>query len=73
MKQPRKAVIRGGKIIYDVEAEISKPNEMQARANRQEMKTKHRKNLLQKNETAYYKAYPEQAKNLSDETRRLLS
>lgn len=66
-------MIRNGQIVYDVDAELLKPNETSARANREDTKTKHRKDLLQKNEVAYYKAFPEQAKNLSDETRRLLS
>jgi hypothetical protein len=68
------ARIINGKIVYTEEhAPASLPNEMQARANREDMKVRHRKDLLQRNEVAYYRAYPEQAKNLSDETRRLLS
>jgi len=69
----KKAVIRNGRIIYDVDAEVLKPNETAARANREDMKVKHRKDLLQRNQVDFYKAYPEQAKNLSEETRRLLS
>lgn len=68
-----KAIIRNGEIIYDQSAELIKPNETQARANREEMKTKHRKDLLQRNQVDYYKAFPEQLENLSDETKRLLS
>lgn len=67
------AIIRNGKIIYDQSAELVKPNETQARANREEMKTTHRKDLLQRNQVDYYKAFPEQLENLSDETKRLLS
>lgn len=68
------ARIINGQIVYtDSHAPASRPNETAARANREEMKTTHRKDLLQRNEVGYYRAYPEQAKNLSDETRRLLS
>lgn len=74
-KQPKKAIIRNGKIVYgdELEAAHTRPSETEARSNREKMKTGHRKELLQRNEVAYYKAYPEQAKNLSDEARRLLS
>ncbi len=68
-----KAIIKNGRIIYGENAEVVKPNETAAREKRQSMKTKHRKDLLQKNETSYYRAFPEQAKNFNDETRRLLS
>jgi len=68
------ARIVNGQIVHsDSHAPVVNPNETAARARREGMKTKHRKDLLQRNETAYYKAYPEHAKNLSDETRRLLS
>jgi len=71
----KRAVIRSGRIIYgdDISAEIIKPNETAARAGREDMKVRHRKEMLQKNQVDFYKAYPEQAKNLNDETRRLLS
>jgi hypothetical protein len=71
----KKAVIRNGHIVYgdDVSAELIKPNDTEARANREKMRTDHRKDLLQRNDVEFYKAYPEQAKNLSDDTRRLLS
>lgn len=71
----KKAIIRNGKIVYgdNISAELLKPTETAARSNREEMKVSHRKDLLQRNQVDYYKAYPEQAKNLSDETRRLLS
>ena len=64
-----------GKIIYgdNISAEVVKPNETAAHERREAMKTKHRKDLLQRNQVDFYKAYPEQAKNLNDETRRLLS
>lgn len=68
-----KAIIRNGRIVYDTDAERIIPNETAARERRESMKTRHRKDLLQKNQVDYYKAFPEQAKNLSDETRRLLS
>ncbi len=68
-----KAIIRSGKIVYDTDANHTKPSETAARERREKMKVGHRKELLQRNEVEYYKAYPEQATNLSDETRRLLS
>ena len=68
-----KAIIKNGKIIYGIDSTHIKPNETSARERREGMKTKHRKALLQKNQTEFYRAYPEQAKNLNDETRRLLS
>lgn len=69
----RKAVIRNGKIIYDVDAEVSKPSETAARENREAMKTKHRGDMLQRNEVGYYKKYPKELDNLSPELKRLLS
>lgn len=68
-----KAIIRNGKIVYGQSAELQKPSETEAYRKREDMKVNHRKDLLQKNETAYYKAYPKQLDNLSDETKRLLS
>ena len=75
MTQPRKAIIKNGKIIYgdDVSAEVTKPVETAARFRRESEKVKHRAALLQRNQTDYYKAYPEQLENLSPELRRLLS
>lgn len=64
--------IKNGKIV-EGRANSVKPNETSARHNREAMKTKHRKDMLQRNQTDYYKAYPEQLDNLSDETKRLLS
>lgn len=72
MNSMNKVVIRNGKIVRG-EAESIKPTETEARANRENMKVKGRKDMLQKNQVDYYKAYPEQAKNLSPELRRLLS
>lgn len=69
----RIAKISNGKIIYGETADRLMPNEMAARERRQRMKTDNRKEMLQRNQVDYYKAYPEQAKNLSDDTRRLLS
>lgn len=71
----KKAIIRNGRIIYgdDINADVVTPNETEARSNREKMRTEHRKDLLQRNQVEYYRAYPEQAKNLSDDTRRLLS
>jgi hypothetical protein len=68
------ARIINGQIVYSEDhAPTITPNETEARANRQNMKTQHRKDLLQKNQVDFYKAYPEQAKDLPPETRRLLS
>ena len=68
------ARIVNGKIIYSNEhAPTITPNETEARARREGMKTKHRAELLQPNQTEYYKVYKDQAKNLSDDVRRLLS
>lgn len=68
------ARIINGTIVYtDDHAPTTKPNETEARAKREEMKTTHRADMLQRNQVDYYRKYPEQAKNLSDETRRLLS
>jgi len=66
-------IINGKLVEVSEHAPVIKPNETEARANRENMKVAHRKDLLQRNQVDYYKAYPEQAKNLSDETRRLLS
>lgn len=68
-----KAVIRNGKIVYDTDAEVIKPSETAARESRAAQKAKYRGEMLQKNQVDYYKRYPEQAKNLSPELRRLLS
>lgn len=75
MNNPKKAIIRNGAIVYgdDITAEHLGISSTEANSRREAMKTKHRKDLLQRNEVGYYRAYPEQAKNLSDETRRLLS
>ena len=68
------ARIINGVIVYsDTPAPTIIPNETEARARREGMKTKHRAALLQPNQVDYYKQYPEQAKNLSDDVRRLLS
>lgn len=67
------AKIINGKIVYGEHAEIVRPNETEARARRQSMKTEYRKDMLQKNQVGYYKAYPKEAENLNPELRRLLS
>lgn len=69
----KKAVIRNGRIVYDVDADQTLPSETAARENREKMRTKNRKDLLQKNQMDYWKAYPERAKELSPELRRLLT
>jgi hypothetical protein len=68
------ARIINGEIVYsDKSAEVIKPHDMASRSRREAMKVKHRKDLLQKNQVDYYKAYPKELDNLSDETKRLLS
>lgn len=67
------AIIRNGRIIYGEEAHISLPNETEARSSREGQKTKHRADLLQKNQVDYYKVHPEKAEGFSDDLRRLLS
>lgn len=67
------AKIQDGKIIYGESSEVAKANPLSARHNRENMKVQHRKDMLQKNQVDYYKAYPEQAKSFNNETRRLLS
>lgn len=73
--QAHKAIIRNGRIIYgyDINAQVVQPTETAARARREDMKVRHRKDLLQPNQTDFYKAYPKQLENLNDETKRLLS
>jgi hypothetical protein len=74
-KQPRKAVIRNGQIIYgdDIAADVIKPNETAAHESREDQKLRFRGELLQRNQVDYYKKYPEQLENLSPELRRALS
>lgn len=68
-----KAVIRNGRIVYDTDAQINRPTETAAHERREGEKKKYRKDLLQPNQTDYWKAFPEQAKGLDPELRRLLS
>lgn len=68
-----KAVIRNGRIVYDIDSEIIKPTETAARASREDQRVRYRKDILQKNQVGYYKAFPEAAKELNPELRRLLS
>lgn len=72
MIDKRKAVIRSGKIFYGEEADTVMPNEMQARANREDMKVQNRAAMLQKNDLQYYRVYKDQAKDLPDDIRRLV-
>ncbi|CAB4132531.1 hypothetical protein UFOVP253_31 [uncultured Caudovirales phage] len=68
------ARIINGQIVYlDDHAPIIKPNDTAARASREDQRVRYRKELLQKNEADYYRAYPEQGKNLSPELRRRFS
>lgn len=68
-----KAIIKNGRIIYGEDADAPQPNEMQARANREDQKVRFRGDMLQPNQVDYYRLHPEQAKDLPEETRRLLS
>lgn len=70
----RIARIINGQIVYlDEHAPVIQPNDTAARASREDQKVRYRKELLQKNEAAYYRAYPDQAENLSPELRRRFS
>lgn len=66
-------IIAGKLVDIDEHSPVIKPNETEARASRQEGRVKYRKDILQKHQVDFYKAYPEQAKDLSPELRRLLS
>lgn len=68
-----KAIIRSGKIIYDTDSEVIKPTETAARASREDNRTRHRKDILQKNQVDYWKVHKDQAAELNPELRRLLS
>lgn len=67
------AIIRNGKIIYGESAAVPLPTETEARSNREAQKVKYRADLLQPNQVDYYKVYPDKAKDLNPELRRLLS
>lgn len=69
----KRAVIRNGQIIYDEDAAILKPNETAARESREDQRVRYRAEILQKNDPDFYKVYPEHAKELPDDVRRLLS
>lgn len=70
----RIAIIRAGKIIYSDNSVIPpKPTETAARASREDGRVRYRKDILQRNDVDYWKAYPEKAKELSPELRRQLS
>lgn len=66
-------IINGKIVEIDEHATIIQPNITEARASREDQKTRYRKDLLQKNQVDYYKAYPDRATELSPELRRLLS
>lgn len=68
------ARIHNGKIVYtDDAAPAVKPNEMQARSDRQATRDKHRRDMLQRNEVDYYRVHKDQIKNLDEGTQRLIS
>lgn len=64
--------IHNGKIV-EGSSDVINPSETSARENRQAMRTKHRRELLQPNQVDYYKEYPQHMKDLPEETQRLLS
>lgn len=66
-------IINGKLVDIDEHAPVLKPTETAARESRQDNRVRHRKDILQRNETAFYRAYPEEAKKLNPELRRLLS
>lgn len=66
-------IINGQLVDIDEHAPVIKPTETAARESREEGRMKYRKDILQKNQVDYYKAYPEKAKELNPELRRLLS
>lgn len=72
---PKKAIIINNQIVYgdDISSNVVRPNELLAKHYREAQKKQFRKELLQKNQVDYYRAYPEQAENLSHELRRHLS
>lgn len=73
-KQSKIAIIRQGKIIYqDEHVAPIKPNDSVTRESREEGRRVHRKDILQRNDVNYFKAYPEKLKELSPELRRQLS
>ncbi len=68
------AIIRGGKIIYDTEPTITKPNETNARFEREFERKKYRKDTIQPNSVEYAKAYPDDfRKRYGDSAYRLCS
>ncbi len=56
------AIIRNGKIVYDVQPTVSKPNETSARFEREYERKKYAREITQPNSTTYARAYPEDFK-----------
>lgn len=69
----RIAKIVNGRIVYGEHSEVITPNERAAKERREGEKVKYRKELLQRNQTDFYRAYPEHMKDLPEDTQRLLS
>lgn len=69
----RIAAIRNGKIVYDDTSIFPIPTETAARESRTDQRNRYRAETLQPNQVDYYRVYPEQAKDLNPELRRLLS
>lgn len=66
-------IINGKLVDIDEHAPVLKPTETAARESRQDNRVRHRKDILQPNQVDFYKAYPDKAKELNPELRRLLS
>lgn len=68
----KKAIIKNGKIVYDESATPSKPNETNARFERESERKKYAKDIVQPNSVQYAKAFPEDfRKRYGDEAYRL--
>jgi len=68
------AIIRGGKIIYGEEPTVTKPNETNARHERESERKKYAKDIVQPNSVEYAKAYPDDfRKRYGDSAYRLCS
>lgn len=69
----KRAVIRNGKIVYDADSKVSKPNTTEAHRRREDMKINHRKDLLQPTQVDFMRAYPKEGREIhgDDAARRL--
>jgi hypothetical protein len=68
------AIIKNGKIVYDEEPTVTKPNETNARYEREFERKKYRKDTIQPNSVQYAKAFPDDfRKRYGDDAFRLAS